>query len=576
MILIIRLTHSLFILLQPVSKKNDEGFMQILINKNSLRVYSILALLAMGSCSVMQNKDTKTSTKDEDVETVQIVSDKVLEDTLTADLTEISEIVYEDNSIPDSIWERDEVLLLKNMSNDKYIAAIDSIWLDQLNKSGFFYSIDERKKNGKIEVLHVDDSIIKRRLKVLNARTPLDLDYNPYVKSYINTYLYKRTSQMERMMGLAEYYYPMFETILDKYDIPLELKHLAIVESALNPRAKSPMGATGLWQFMYATGRQYGLNVSSYVDERYDPYLETEAAARYMRNLYKMFGDWNLVLAAYNSGPGNVRKAIRRSGGHRNYWYLSPYLPRETRGYVPAFIAVNYAMEYGKEHNLKPKSTKISYYKTDTVMVKSKITFDQISTKLGGITKDELRFLNPAYKHDIIPYLEKKGYKLVLPISRIDDFVSNEDSIYAYANVINKKNASKMPKYYEANDMIRYRVRSGDVLGKIADRYGVRVSEIKKWNRLKSNNIRVGQRLTIYPRKYNPTAKTTKKKSKKTVKPQKLNGDYSLYTVKSGDNLWSIAKKYPGISAENIQAWNGIGNSKSLKPGMKLKIAKKG
>jgi len=542
---------------------------------NTIRKYSVLVFIALGSCSVLQKNEHTTPTNNSEIIT-QSESDtsSVLEDTLSADMTEVAGVIYEDNSIPDSIWKNDELLSLKNMSNDEFIANSDSIWLDQLYKSGFFYDID--KNNGKTEVLHVDDSIIKKRLQILNAKTPLDLDYNPRVKSYINTYLYRRSEQMERMMGLAEYYYPMFEEILDKYDIPLELKHLAIVESALNPRAKSHMGATGLWQFMYATGKQYGLYVSSYVDERYDPYLETEAAAKYMRNLYKMFGDWNLVLAAYNSGPGNVRKAIRRSGGHRNYWYLSPYLPKETRGYVPAFIAVNYTMEYGKEHNLKPKSPKISYYKTDTIMVKSKITFDQIVAQIDGISKDELRFLNPSYKHDIIPYLEKKGYKLVLPISNIDQFISKEESIYAYADSINKKNANKMPKYYEANDMIRYRVRSGDVLGKIADRYGVRVSEIRKWNRLKSNNIRVGQRLTIYPRKYNPTSysKSSKTSSKK-VKHVELKGNYEVYTVKSGDNLWTIAKKYPGISAQNIQAWNNIGSTKRLKPGMKLKIAKK-
>ena len=546
---------------------------------SSIRKYTALAFLALGSCSVLQKNETAVANGDTKIpEQIVDGTAEILEDTLTADMTEIGEVVYQDNSIPDSIWERDEQLLLKNMSNDEYISNIDSVWLDQLYKSGFFYEIDAKETDARTEVLHVDDSIIKKRLQLLNAQTPLDLDYNPYVKSYINAYLYRRSDMMERMMGLAEYYYPMFETILDKYDIPLELKHLAIVESALNPRAKSPMGATGLWQFMYATGKQYGLYVSSYVDERYDPYLETEAAAKYMRNLYKMFGDWNLVLAAYNSGPGNVRKAIRRSGGHRNYWYLSPYLPKETRGYVPAFIAVNYTMEYGREHNLKPKSPKISYYKTDTVMVKSKITFDQISYQLNDISKDELRFLNPAYKHDIIPYLAKKGYKLVLPVSEIDNFVSREDSIYAYAERINKKNAKKMPKYYEANDMIRYRVRSGDVLGSIADKYGVRVSEIKKWNRLKSNNIRVGQRLTIYPRKYNPTTSTRKKSKAKTTKVKyvEIRGDYELYTVKSGDNLWTIAKKYPGISAQNIQSWNGIGSTKNLKPGMKLKIAKKG
>jgi membrane-bound lytic murein transglycosylase D len=533
----------------------------------------------MASCSTLQHKQTNSDSNEIYTSKTTIAKqNEIIEDTLTADLTEISGTIYEDNSIPDSIWKKDESLLLKNMSNDEYISYMDSVWLDQLYKSGFFYEDEDESTKHTTEVLHVDDSIIKARLKILNAQTPLDLDYNPIVKSYINVYLYQRYDQMERMMGLAEYYYPMFETILDKYDIPLELKHLVIVESALNPRAKSPMGATGLWQFMYATGRQYGLQVSSYVDERYDPYMETEAAARYMRNLYRMFGDWNLVLAAYNSGPGNVKKAIRRSGGHRNYWYISPYLPRETRGYVPAFIAVNYTMAYGKEHNLKPKSPKISYYKTDTIMVKSKITFDQISTKLGSISKEELRFLNPAYKHDIIPYLEKKGYKLVLPISEIDAFVSKESEIYAYADSINKKNTNKMPKYYEANDMIRYKVRRGDVLGSIANKYGVRVSEIKKWNRLRTNNIKVGQRLTIYPRKYNPVTSTTKRKSNKNknIKYVELKSDYILYTVKSGDNLWSIAKKYPGISAENIQAWNSIRNSKGLKPGMKLKIAKKG
>ena len=549
-----------------------------MINSSSIRKYSLLAFIALGSCSVLQKNETVVVSNNSDKikqDSTEIA--EVLEDTLSADMSELGEIVYQDNSIPDSIWNKDESLLMKNMDNNEYISNVDSVWLDQLYKSGFFYNIDGNNSNHKTNVLHVDDSIIKKRLEVLNAKTPLDLDYNPYVKSYINVYLYRRASQMEKMMGLAEYYYPMFEEILDKYDIPLELKHLAIVESAMNPRAKSPMGATGLWQFMYATGRQYGLNVSSYVDERYDPYLETEAAAKYMRNLYKMFGDWNLVLAAYNSGPGNVKKAIRRSGGHRNYWYLSPYLPRETRGYVPAFIAVNYAMEYGREHNLKPKSPKISYYKTDTVMVKSKITFNQITNQLSGLSKEELRFLNPSYKLDIIPYLSKKGYKLVLPISKIDDFVSRENSIYAYADSINKINAKKMPKYVEANDMIRYRVRSGDVLGKIADRYGVRVSEIKKWNRLRSNNIRVGQRLTIYPRKYNPTVSHKKKKSKsKAVKYVDLKGNYEIYTVRSGDNLWTIAKKYPGISAQNIQAWNKIGSTRSLKPGMKLKIAKKG
>ena len=547
-----------------------------MIRLKTIGIYIVFGFITLSSCSAL--KSSKEDNKDTSIvltEQKEDISTEVLEDTLSADMSELSVIYYKDNSIHDTIWVQEENILLKSMSNDEYISSIDNTWIDQLQKSGFFY---EEQAKHETNVLHVDDSIIKHRLAELNKTTPLDLDYNPIVKSYINTYLYKRANQMERMMGLAEYYYPMFEEVLDRYDIPLELKHLAIVESALNPRAKSPVGASGLWQFMYPTGKQYGLNVSSYVDERRDPYLETVAAARFMRDLYRMFGDWNLVLAAYNSGPGNVKKAIRRSGGHRNFWYIRPYLPRETRGYVPAFIAVNYSMEYGKEHNLKPRTPKISYYKTDTIMVKSKITFDQISNKLD-ITKEELEFLNPSYRHNIIPHVKNKGYKLVLPIEKVDEFVNNESTIYAYADSLNKVNIATMPKYNETNDMIKYRVRSGDVLGKIADRYGVRVSDIKRWNRLRGNNIRVGQRLTIYPRKMGYTAtKSSAKKStaKSNNKYVDIKGSYSNYTVKSGDNLWLIAKKYPGISANDIQSWNRISNTQSLKPGMTLKIANKG
>ena len=543
--------------------------------KIKYRKYSVIALIALGSCSVLQNPESK----DVQVEDSYIVADSIAAviDTSFSEEKELEGLSYEDNSIPDSIWERDQELLLKELNNDEFISAVDSTWMNQLYSAGVFKD-NNNLEGHKTKVLHVDDSIIKNRLAELNSITPLDLDYNPYVKRYINTYLYKRSAQMERMMGLAEYYYPMFEEVLDKYNVPLELKHLAIVESALNPRAKSRVGASGLWQFMYGTGKQYGLKVSSYVDERFDPIKATEASARYMSNLYRMFGDWNLVLAAYNSGPGNVKKAIRRSGGHRNYWYLRPYLPRETRGYVPAFIAVNYTMHYAKEHNLKPISPKISYYKTDTVLVRSQISFKQISEKIN-ISKTELEFLNPSYKFGIIPDVPSRKYKLVLPISVIDDFVSNEDSIYAYATTQNKANKQTMPKYQEANDRIRYKVRSGDNLGYIANKYGVRVSDIKRWNGLKSNNLRIGQRLTIYPKnfKYSSSKKSSSKsRSKsKTVAQKDIKGGYTLYTVKSGDNLWTIAKRYPGISADNIQSWNGIKNTKDLKPGMKLKIATK-
>ncbi|MEN8137605.1 MAG: LysM peptidoglycan-binding domain-containing protein [Bacteroidota bacterium] len=546
-------------------------------NYKLIRKYSVLALLALGSCSTLKNPEPVAHNRSSNTENKKVEAVQVLEDTVSADLTELGGNFYKDNSLSDSIWEKDEALLLKGLNNDEYISAVDSTWMNQLYQAGIFKA-DNGGKNHKTRVIHVDDSIIKNRLKDLNTMTPLDLDYNPVVKNYINTYLYKRSSQMERMMGLAEYYYPMFEEVLDKYNIPLELKHLAIVESALNPRAKSRVGASGLWQFMYGTGKMYGLKVSSYVDERYDPLRSTEAAAKLMSNLYKMFGDWNLVLAAYNSGPGNVKKAIRRSGGYRNYWYIRPYLPRETRGYVPAFIAVNYVMYYGAEHNLKVVTPKVSYYQTDTIVVKEKITLDQVSTQIN-MPASELEFLNPAYKNKIIPHIANKQYKLVLPVSKMDDFVSKEDSIYAFAARENEKQVQKMPKYYEANDMIRYRVRRGDFLGSIAKRYSVSVKDIKRWNRLRSNNIGVGQRLTIYPRNFNAPVASSSKGSKKSVgsgKKLDLKNGYELYTVKSGDNLWMIARKYPGVSAKNIQSWNGIRNSKGLKPGMKLKIAKKG
>lgn len=413
------------------------------------------------------------------------------------DIEDIESIepTFEDNSLSSAIWEKDREALLKNMDNDQFISHVDSVWMSQMYSAGIF----KIKKHSK-KVSKISDSIIKLRLKKLDKITPLDLNYNPVVKRYIEAYLYKHSSQMEKMMGLAEYYYPMFEEVLDKYDIPLELKHLAVVESGLNPRAKSPVGATGLWQFMYATGMQYGLNVSSYVDERCDPIKETEAAAKYMKALYRMFGDWNLVLAAYNSGPGNVKKAIRRSGGHRNYWYIRPYLPRETRNYVPAFIAVNYAMTYAKTHGLEPNSIKISYYNTDTIAMKEKITFAQISKKIG-ISTEELEFLNPSYKLKIMPLHNEKKYMLVLPVPYVDAFVRDENEIYAYVREQNEKNKTKMPKEHSYNNRIRYRVRKGDNLGYIAGKYGVRVSELKRWNRLRNSNIRIGQRLTVYPRK---------------------------------------------------------------------------
>ena len=301
-------------------------------------------------------------------------------------------------------------------------------------------------------------------------------------------------------MAKAEYYFPMFEKYLDQFDVPLEMKYLAIVESALDPRARSRVGARGLWQFMYLTGKQYKLNVSSYVDERQDPIKATIAACKYLSDLYDIFGDWDLALAAYNSGPGNVSKAIKRSGGYQNYWNIRQYLPTETAGYVPAFYATLYIFKYAKEHGLAPENPPIYHFATDTIQVKKTVSFDQI-TEVTGIETEMLEFLNPEYKLDIIPFVKGKNYAVTLPRNATVTFLSKEKELYALVEEDNAKREKPLPKYLELNQRIRYKVKSGDYLGKIAKKYGVRVSEIKKWNRLRNTNLKIGQRLTIFPKR---------------------------------------------------------------------------
>jgi membrane-bound lytic murein transglycosylase D len=342
--------------------------------------------------------------------------------------------------------------------------------------------------------------LLKIRLAVLNENTPFNLAYNPALEKVINSYLVHRKKYYPALMAKAKYYFPMFEQHLDQYDIPLEMKYLSIVESALKPRARSGMGASGLWQFMYGTGKEFDLKVSSYVDERYDPVKATIAACKYLSQLYTIFGDWDLALAAYNSGPGNVRKAIKRSGGYRNYWNIRPYLPRETAGYVPAFYATMYIFEYAEEHNIYSDLPKFFNFQTDTVHVKRTISFDQIS-EIIDVDEKVLAHLNPSYKLDIIPFLKDKNYAVRLPSSKIVAFLDKEEELYALATADDAKREKPLPKYFEMDKRIRYKVKSGDYLGKIANKFGVRVSSIKSWNRMKSSNLKIGQRLYIYPKK---------------------------------------------------------------------------
>jgi len=421
------------------------------------------------------------------------------------------------------------------------------------------------------EVPDYHDSIYEMRLQELDAVSPMQLDYNPVVRSFIDLYSKKRREQVSRMLGLAEYYFPLFEQTLDKYDMPLELKYLAVVESALNPTARSRVGAAGLWQFMYSTGKLNGLSVNSYVDERHDPIKSTEAACQYLTTLYGIFDDWNLALAAYNSGPGNVNKAIRRSGGQTNYWAIRPYLPRETAGYVPAFIAVNYIMNYNEEHLLFPTELKPSFFSTDTVVIRKQVSFEQLS-KLIEVSEQELKFLNPAYRYEIIPKMTKKPYHLILPAEKVGLFIANEDSIYQIAEKHFAQSKVTAPALVTMNDKIRHKVRRGEVLGTIAEKYGVRVSSIRRWNGLRSNTIRVGQRLTIYPRKMPSGASVASSQPAPGQVKKSSDGSYDSYRVNRGETFYSIARKYPGVSAENIMSWNNISNARHLKVGMTLKI----
>lgn len=471
-----------------------------------------------------------------------------------------------------------------DLFSDIDLAMIDSLVLESKYNSPLYdtityYMSNAERKN--IDNVKLTEAILKERLKLIDAKTPFHIAYNPALGKVIKSYLKHRRRYYPALMAKAAYYFPMFEKYLDQYDIPLEMKYLAIVESALNPRAKSRVGATGLWQFMYPTGKQYKLNISSYVDERQDPIKSTIAACEYLSDLYRIFGDWDLALAAYNSGPGNVSRAIKRSGGYKNYWNIRPFLPRETAGYVPAFYATMYLFEYSEEHNLVGDAPKIQHFATDTIHIKRTVSFDQIAEKTG-VEAELLAFLNPSYKLDIIPYIKGKDYKLILPRASMTGFLQKEQEIYTLADEDDAKREKPLPKYFEMDQRIRYRVKSGDYLGKIAKRYGVRVSDIKKWNRMRNSRLKIGQRLTIYPKRLRITKqeiaqakKETKvKKTKSTKTVEKPKGEYTIYVVKKGDSLWTIAKKFPKVSTDDIKKWNNIWGAKSIKPGTKLKIYK--
>lgn len=501
----------------------------------------------------------------------------------------------------------DSLLYSKYYGN--FTFSYDTLQMSSMLKSG--------------ELPHFTDSVYYQRMYHLDANTPIVLDYNVYVKNFIKLYAEKRRGLTARILGLSDLYFPMIEECLDKYGMPQELKYLTIVESALNPDARSHAGASGMWQFMYGTGKMYGLKVNSYVDERRDIYKSTDAACRHLKDLYETYDDWMLALAAYNSGGGNVNRAIRRSGGKRNFWLIRPYLPRETRGYVPAFIAVNYIMNYAAEHKIYAEKPRFRSFEMDTVTVNDVVSFDQISEVLH-IDKNDLAYLNPAFPRGVIPATSKKSYQLILPQDKVGDFIDLEDSLYTYRTQKGVERIELLAQMKKLKERHLHKVRYGENLGVIARNYGVRVSDIKRWNGMHNSKLWAGQKLVIYPANYryvndskstvthNTNAKTHQVTSGQSLggiakrynisvnqlkqwnglksntinvgqelvvkaTPQKAvipaNAHIVKYTVKSGDTLWDIAKLHKGATTEQIKSLNNISNAHRLKPGQVIKVA---
>ena len=431
-------------------------------------------------------------------------------------------------------------------------------------------------------VTELHDSIYIQRLQKIPSL--VNLSYNNVVRSSILSYTTRRRAQVEVMLGLKEYYFPIFEEIFDSYELPLEFTYLAVVESALNPRARSRVGATGIWQFMLNTGRSYKLQVNTFIDERRDPVAATHAAAKYLKDLHKMYNDWVLAMAAYNCGPGNVNKAITRSGGKKNYWEIYPHLPRETRGYVPLYIGATYAMHYYREHNLTPRPINLPLL-SDTVMVTRNVNLAQVSEVLD-IPLPLLRDLNPQYLREILPG-NTAPCPLRLPAAYATKFIDKADEIYQYKANIYLSNSFRATEPATARttassvniagrDRIEHTISSGESLSTIASRYGVSVNNLQDWNHLSGTRIVAGRKLVVYPSRPATAASTASAASTAASRPVQVvasaNGNVTYHTVKSGDTVWDIAKLYQGVTDSDILKWNNLSRTSKIHPGMKLII----
>lgn len=416
-------------------------------------------------------------------------------------------------------------------------------------------------------------AVVQDRLACIQNRIPLH--YNEQIHAFINYFTVRDREYTRMVMRRRNLYFPLFEKYLAKYGLPEELKYLSIIESGLNPRAVSRARAVGLWQFMSGTGKYYGLHNDWYIDERMDPEKATDAACRYLRDLYHMFNDWELALAAYNTGPGNVKRAIRRSEYKRSFWEIYAHLPRETRSYVPQFVAITYAMNYLDEHNFLDDGEEmlVAY---DTIQIKKFVHFETFANLTGSCLEDMQR-LNPSVLRNALPE-SNRPYTLRIPQDAKTTFDLNRVAILDSASRVGRKELALLAKNSEGTtygkDRVVYKVKSGDVLGSIAMRHGVRVNDLKKWNNLHSNNIRAGQRLNIWTRGNGPRGASTVTASAKqssSVKPVSMPANTKTYVVQEGDTLWNISRKFEGLTIEKIKSLNKLDDNK-IHPGQTLII----
>lgn len=507
-----------------------------------------------------------------------------------ASITVKADILPVKPSAKDTISDKD-IILPESLEND-----VDSLFSNWYLKK--YAIIDENCISTSVNIDYPDSVYIQR---LANMPTIIEMPFNQIVKTYINFYTQKRRKLVEVMMGLGNYYFPIFEQELERQGLPLELKYLPIIESALRPEATSRAGAAGLWQFMIGTAKVLGMEVNSLVDERRDPLKSSEMAARYLKELYNIYHDWGLAIAAYNCGPGNVNKAIRRSGG-KDYWEIYNYLPRETRGYLPAFIAANYVMRYYSDHNICPVLSDMPLT-TDTIHINEQVHLQQIADVLQ-IPVDQLRSLNPQYRRDIVPG-NAKTRTLILPSQQVYAFIEQKDSILQYRPDLYARRTTVDPSGYNSVSGYTYhKVRRGESLSTIAHKYGVSVKQLRKWNNLRSNTINTGKRLRVSTpllasRETKPVVKTkpiaknevaTVVDSSKTVvvnaaeaRDEKVLSDNNPVTrqktvstlyhrIKPGESLSVIADKY-GVSVSRLKSWNGL-KSNNIRAGKSLKIQK--